>query len=303
MAFRTVDVFTDQRFGGNQLAVFPNAEDLSPEDMQAFAAEMNLSETTFVLPPKHPSNTAQVRIFNRTSEMPFAGHPNVGTAFVLASIAPGLGDTLRFEELAGVVEVKIQRGPNGEPTGAQIAAPQALQTLGTVAASDIAGCISLDVASIRIKTHPPVRATMGVEFVLAELEPGALSQAVPDFTTFRRVAADNGSPDRFSVFVYCRDENRIRARMFAPLSGTWEDPATGSASATLGALLLEHSGRSSGAFEVIQGVEIGRPSFLQVTAWTGEDGIRASVAGRCVAVLVGTACIGDSCGSGLPQHS
>src|SRR3569623_1474689 len=93
--FVTVDVFTTRRFGGNQLAVFTDAEGLSDAEMQALAAEMNLSETTFVLPPADPANTARVRIFNRTAEMPFAGHPNVGTAFVLARLGRG-GEAFRF---------------------------------------------------------------------------------------------------------------------------------------------------------------------------------------------------------------
>ena len=84
-AFQTVDVFTDRRFGGNPLAVFPDAQGISDEEMQALAAEFNLSETTFVLPPSDPANSARVRIFNRTAEMPFAGHPNVGTGYVLAA--------------------------------------------------------------------------------------------------------------------------------------------------------------------------------------------------------------------------
>ena len=98
--FRTVDVFTTQRFGGNPLAVFPDAAGLSDAQMQSLAAEMNLSETTFVLPPAHAENSANVRIFNRTSEMPFAGHPNVGTGYVLASLNDRREEVLRFEEPA-----------------------------------------------------------------------------------------------------------------------------------------------------------------------------------------------------------
>jgi trans-2,3-dihydro-3-hydroxyanthranilate isomerase len=105
--FVTLDVFTDRRFGGNPLAVFPEADGISDAEMQALAAEFNLSETTFVLPPADPANTARVRIFNRTAEMPFAGHPNVGTGFVLAGMRGG--DLLRFEEIAGLVEVQVAR--------------------------------------------------------------------------------------------------------------------------------------------------------------------------------------------------
>src|SRR5204863_2318933 len=117
--FVTVDVFTDRRFGGNPLAVFPDAEGMSDRDMQALAAEFNLSETTFVLPPADKANTARVRIFNRRSEMPFAGHPNVGTGWVLARQGRAKNGVLRFEELAGLVEIEV-----GEAV--TIAAPQPL---------------------------------------------------------------------------------------------------------------------------------------------------------------------------------
>lgn len=112
-AFVTVDVFTDRRFGGNPLAVFPDARGMSDADMQSLAAEFNLSETTFVLPPRDPANTARVRIFNRTSEMPFAGHPNVGTGYILAREGRDKDGVLRLEELAGLVEVKVDRDPAG----------------------------------------------------------------------------------------------------------------------------------------------------------------------------------------------
>ncbi len=125
-AFVTVDVFTDRRFGGNPLAVFPDARGMSDADMQSLAAEFNLSETTFVLPPEDPAHTARVRIFNRTEEMPFAGHPNVGTGYVLAREGRDKDGILRFEELAGLVEIKVDRDPAGALAGATIAAPQVL---------------------------------------------------------------------------------------------------------------------------------------------------------------------------------
>ena len=124
--FVTVDVFTATRFGGNPLAVFPDARGLSDAQMQALANEFNLSETTFVLPPENPANTARVRIFTRTAEMPFAGHPNVGTGYVLAQMGRDTGGVLLFEELAGLVEVRVARDDHGAVTGATIAAPQPL---------------------------------------------------------------------------------------------------------------------------------------------------------------------------------
>lgn len=289
-SFVTVDVFTRSRFGGNQLAVFTDARGLSDGDMQALAAEMNYSETTFVLPPEDPANTARVRIFHRKGEMPFAGHPNVGTGFVLAMQGNAAGDVLRFEEIAGLVEVRVERDGNGDPVGAEIDAPQPLQLRGDLPAAAIAACLGLAAEDVVTTTHPPVRATVGVEFVLVEVAAEALARAAPDLAAFRRCAtAELESTERMSILLYTRDEHRIRARMFAPLSGTWEDPATGSANATLGALLLSLSTDDEASFKVTQGVEMGRPSSMRVTARRDADGIRASVGGGCVPVLSGEA--------------
>src|SRR5260370_10088317 len=111
--FVTVDVFTDRRFGGNPLAVFPDASGLSDGEMQSLAAEFNLSETTFVVPPENPANTARVRIFNRTSEMPFAGHPNVGTGWVVAGLGRDRDGVLRFEDIAGPREGTVEPNARG----------------------------------------------------------------------------------------------------------------------------------------------------------------------------------------------
>src|SRR5438445_4416941 len=139
--FVTVDVFTDRRFGGNPLAVFPDASGLSDGEMQSLAAEFNLSETTFVVPPENPANTARVRIFNRTSEMPFAGHPNVGTGWVLAGLGRDHDGMLRFEEIAGLVEVKVERDGSGHPRAVTIAAPQPLSLGAEMPADLVAGCV------------------------------------------------------------------------------------------------------------------------------------------------------------------
>jgi trans-2,3-dihydro-3-hydroxyanthranilate isomerase len=291
-AFETVDVFTDRRFGGNQLAVFTDARGLSDAEMQALAAEMNYSETTFVLPPEDPANTARVRIFNRTAEMPFAGHPNVGTACVLAGHGRDRDGLLRFEEIAGLVEVRVARNPAGLVTSATIAAPQPLSLGGELAPSEVAACIGLAESDLRLDRHRPVQASVGVTFFLAEVEPEALSRATPDLASFRR--AESTRPElagRLSLFVYARDGANVRARMFAPVSGTWEDPATGSASATLAALTLHVDGGDEVAFDIRQGVEMGRPSLLHVAARRTPDGIRATVGGGSVPVLRGEAAV------------
>src|SRR3984893_9121594 len=155
-SFVTVDVFTDRRFGGNPLAVFPDAGGLSDGEMQSLAAEFNLSETTFVLPADDPSNTARVRIFNRTSEMPFAGHPNVGTGWVLAGLGRDRDGVLRFEEIAGLVEVNVDRdGSGGHLRAVTIAAPQPLSLGAEMPVELLAGCAGLGASDVVVAAHRP----------------------------------------------------------------------------------------------------------------------------------------------------
>ena len=288
-SFVTVDVFTDRRFGGNPLAVFPDAEGLDDGEMQSLAAEFNLSETTFVLPPTDPANTARVRIFNRTAEMPFAGHPNVGTGWVLAGMGRARDGLLRFEEIAGLVEVRTEAA--GRVT---IAAPQPLSLGDEMPVDLLAGCIGIDPAEIVVGHHRPVVASVGNSFVIAEVTGAALSRAVPDvgrFATAREVFPSLG-PRRLPLYLYAHDGGdadvtRLRARMFSPLSGTLEDAATGSAATPLAALLLSLGQQDRARYDVTQGVDMGRPSLLACTAWRAADGIRASVGGGCVPVLKG----------------
>jgi trans-2,3-dihydro-3-hydroxyanthranilate isomerase len=290
--FVTVDVFTNSRFGGNPLAVFPDARGLSDADMQRLAAEFNLSETTFVLPPADPANSARVRIFNRTSEMPFAGHPNVGTGYVLAQQGRDKNGVLRFEEIAGLVEIKIERDGAGAPTGATIAAPQPLSLGQELPADAVAACTSIEASEVLVRAHKPVMASVGMPFIIAELTGAALTRAVPDLAKFRSTeAAIPALKGRLALHLYARDGGRIRARMFAPLSGTIEDPATGSANAALGPLLLSLTKDDAATYEIAQGVEMGRPSALRVAARRGADGIRSTVSGGCVPVLRGEATV------------
>ena len=288
-SFVTVDVFTDRRFGGNPLAVFPDAQGLSDDEMQALAAEFNLSETTFVLPPADDANTARVRIFNRTAEMPFAGHPNVGTGWVLAGLGRGRDGLLRFEEIAGLVEVRT----DGAGT-VTIAAPQPLSLAQEMPADLLAGCVGIDPSEVVISAHRPIAASVGNAFVVAEVTPDALTRAAPDLSRFR--AAHDAfpflGPRRLPLYLYAHDgksagATRLRARMFAPLSGTIEDAATGSAATPLAALLLSLGTADKARYDITQGVEMGRPSLLVCSARRAADGIRASVGGGCVPVLKG----------------
>src|SRR5579864_526945 len=189
--FETVDVFTDRAFGGNPLAVIPDGRGLSGEQMQAIAAEFNLSESTFVLPPRDPAHTAEVRIFTPKAELPFAGHPNVGTALVLARAGhchgrPIAGDRLLFEEQAGLVTLELGRA-GGTVTSARLAAPQPLAIGEEVAPDLVARACSLDPGDIKVDVHRPCFASCGADLVFAELHSrSALAKAAPRPEVFAR---------------------------------------------------------------------------------------------------------------------
>ena len=298
-AYLTLDVFTDRPFGGNPLAVVPDARGLTTEQMQAIAAEFNYSESTFVLPPDDPEHTARVRIFNRTSEMPFAGHPNVGTAFALAVLAEregrALASPLVFEELAGLVPVEVVRDASGRVRSATLTAPQPLTLGEKVPPAIVAACIGIDPRAVITTRHDPVQASVGLGFTIAEVTPDALTAAKPITAAFADAAKRFPTrPGSFPLHVYARTSAAggpdLRARMFSPLSGTVEDPATGSANATLGALLATLAPEASTVLtlEILQGAEMGRPSMLSVTAnKEGGTVTRIRVGGRCVLMMEG----------------
>jgi len=284
--FVTLDVFTTTRFGGNQLAVFPDAQGLSTAEMQAIAAEFNLSETTFVLPPEDAANTARVRIFTPAREMPFAGHPNVGTGWALADRA--VDGLLRFEELAGLVTVTLERDALGALSAATIAAPLPLTLGPDFSPAEIAPCAGLSPGDIITGAHGPMAASVGNPFILAEVTAEALGRAAPDAAAMRVLSqAHPVLNNRAALYIYAREGAGVRCRMFAPSLGMGEDPATGSAATPLAGLLLHLSGAAEGAWEMWQGVEMGRPSLLRTRAWRAADGIRTTVGGACVAVMRG----------------
>jgi trans-2,3-dihydro-3-hydroxyanthranilate isomerase len=286
--FVTLDVFTDTRFGGNPLAVFPDARGMTDAEMQALAAEFNLSETTFVLPPENAANTAHVRIFTPKVEMPFAGHPNVGTGFVIA--AERGGDVLRFEEIAGLVEIRIGRDATGAVTQADIAAPRPLTLGAEFTPVQLAPCAGIEPWEVVTQSHRPVVASVGNPFVLMEVTPDALTRAAPADAEFQRVmAAMPEVAKRLAIYLYARDGAALRARMFGGGLGVKEDAATGSAAVALAAMLLHLSGNERGTWDIVQGVEMGRPSLLRSAAHRAPDGIRATVGGGCVRVMEGEA--------------
>jgi len=294
--FVTVDVFTGTQFAGNPLGVVLNAQGLSDGQMQAIAAEFNLAETTFVLPPKDPAHTAEVRIFTPRYEMPFAGHPNVGTAFALARAGTSYGravgsDRVLFEEKAGLVPISLLK-EGAVVTGARLASPQLLTLGPEIPAELIASACSLSVDDLETKNHPPRIASCGVPFILAELKDRArLAAAIARSDVFMREVAQQPAT---SILIYTQVAESgldIRARMFAPHHGIPEDPATGSANVALVGLLakLRPEADLRISKSIAQGVEMGRPSLLQAEAEKKNGTVTATyIGGRCVPMMSGT---------------
>jgi trans-2,3-dihydro-3-hydroxyanthranilate isomerase len=271
------DVFTDVPFAGNQLAVFTDARDLDTPTMQALAREMNYSESTFVLPPTVDDADVRIRIFTPATELPFAGHPTLGSAFVLAG--PLSKIVIRLETLSGVVPVALEReGPKivfGRmeqpiPTWEPLADPGPI-----LAALGIAG-----------SGLPVERYHLGPGHAYFELESAeAVAALQPDFAALERATAG----DTLGVNCFARDGSRWKTRMFAPSSGIAEDPATGSAAGPLAIHLARHGRIAFGEqIEISQGAEIGRPSTLYATAHGEGDRIdRVEVGGTAVVLARG----------------
>ena len=269
------DVFTATAFGGNQLAVFPDAQGLPEDRLQAITREFNFSEVTFVYPPQDPAHTARVRIFTPTREVPFAGHPTIGTAIALHDL--GRGSDLVLELGVGPIPCRV-----GE-TGASFTTPVPLEMIAHPAPSLVAEALGLPAAAIRTDRHAPVQASLGLAFVLVELaDRAALAAAQPVIEACRRGAALHPAGLDFAIFAYVRHGEAVEARMFAPLDNMPEDPATGSASATLGAYLAQLPGGPQ-RLAISQGVDMGRPS--QIGVLVGAGGV--TVTGQAVKTMAG----------------
>ena len=293
--FITLDVFTDRTFGGNPLAVLPDARGLSDGQMQAIAREFNYSETTFVLPAENPDNTRKVRIFTPLAEIPFAGHPNVGTAVALAR-SGALGDVIAgqrilFEEAAGVVALTLG-GQGDDISMAEFTAPVINEFLDEVPVEEAAEALGLDADAIVIDRHPPRVVSSGIRFLyveLCDLHALEVSEAAPMPVT--RISARRGLDGVFP-YVRCNGESKVdlQARMYAPVHGVVEDPATGSANAGLANLLGSLSDETNGTLRwtVAQGVEMNRPSRLLLTAERRNGEVaEVRVAGGAVVVCRG----------------
>jgi trans-2,3-dihydro-3-hydroxyanthranilate isomerase len=272
------DVFTDKPFGGNQLAVFPDARGIPEGLLQKIATEFNFSEVTFVYPSKDDVNTARVRIFTPTTEVDFAGHPTIGTAIALNDL--GYPSDMMLELGVGPIACKVSTGE------ASFTVKQPLDIVSDIPVDLVAKALGLSEDVVVTKTHAPVQASLGLPFVFIELKSQAdLSSCQPHIETIRQGSRLYLAGLDFAIFAYVRDNTHIKARMFAPLDNIPEDPATGSASATLAALLSQTLNRPL-SLQIIQGVDMGRPSQINVT--TQIDPWAITVSGQAVKTMEGT---------------
>jgi trans-2,3-dihydro-3-hydroxyanthranilate isomerase len=268
--FYTLDVFTDRTFGGNPLAVFPDAAKIPEAALQSIALELNLSETVFVYPPADPKHTRRVRIFTPVYEMPFAGHPTVGCAFALAALGeiPLAGEArIVLEEGVGPVPVLI-RGEFKKPVFAQLSVAKLPETgPPPPGRSHLADMLSLDPSDILGGMAAPQAISCGFPFLIVPLRDlDAVRRARVRMDQWDSALKSYWAPD---VMVFARDAERegvIRARVFVPGQGIIEDPATGSAAAALGGYLAARDSAPSGNFSYIveQGFEIKRPSIIEL---------------------------------------
>jgi trans-2,3-dihydro-3-hydroxyanthranilate isomerase len=273
LQFHILDVFTDKRFAGNPLAVVHDADDLDGERMQTIAREFNLSETVFVLKPQQARHTARVRIFTPAKEMPFAGHPTVGTAALLAGLKAATADQsdalVVLEEGIGIVRVGV-RLRRGQAPFAEFDAPKLPEDAGPPPSADqLAAALGLIPAEIGFENHRPVKYTAGNAFVfvpIASLEAIAKAQVAPQhWSPVMRRQGHTGA------FLYCRQTvhttSAFHARMFAPDAGVPEDPATGSAAAAFAGVVHRFDALPDGQHKraLEQGYEMGRPSLIELS--------------------------------------
>lgn len=293
MRYVTLDVFTDTMFGGNQLAVFPDAAGIPEELLLPITREFNFSEVTFVYPAPDAAHTRRVRIFTPGAEMPFAGHPTLGTAAVLALCEGALGDARegRLTLALGVGTVPVDTRIEAEDRAWAELSVAKLPELGppVPTLATLAEILSLDVKDIVGGALSPQAVSCGIPFLLVPLKSvDAVQRARVRMDRWEQTLKKSWSPE---ILVAARDpeqgEHHWRARMFAPGLNVPEDPATGSAVAALGGwLAMKEPKDGAFAWTVRQGVEMGRPSLLHVRA-TKEGGKVTAVQVAGQAVLTG----------------
>ena len=273
--FETLDVFTDQKFAGNPLAVVMNGEGLSDEEMQTITREFNLSETTFVLPPENPDHTARVRIFTLGYEMPFAGHPTVGASIAIAK-ARGLTGDLMLELNAGLFPVRVDI--SGEAAFAEFQNPNLPEEIGAAPSADaLEATLSLPAGSLDRDAARPRIISAGVPYLCACADLDIVRKAQVRRDAFE----DLGIDETVGVYLYARGgetpEANFHARMFDPHAGILEDPATGSAASALpGQIALsEELDDGEHCWVIEQGYEMGRPSRIMARVETNGGKIRS----------------------------
>ena len=283
--FETYDVFTQTRFAGNPLAVVMDARGLSLEQMQTIAGEFNLAETSFILPPENPDHTARVRIFTPRHEMPFAGHPMVGTAVAVAR-ARGLRGEIRIELNAGVFPVEVET--DGETGGAAFSNPNLpAQTGPAPAVEKLEAALSLPAGSVDRGAHRPRRVGAGVDYCCLRAPLEVVRAARLDSAAWRALEMEGV----IGLYLYTEGgeapDASYHVRMFAPDAGVVEDAATGSAAAALPGQIALSGALPDGAHDWVieQGLEIGRPSRIAVRVEVA-DGKIAAVRTGGSAVLV-----------------
>ncbi|MBF9046261.1 PhzF family phenazine biosynthesis isomerase [Rhodobacterales bacterium LSUCC0031] len=288
--FLIYDVFTDRHFAGNPLAIVEGADGLSDAQMQTIACQFNLSETIFIMAPEDPAHSAKVRIFTPAAEIPFAGHPTIGCALHLAgeSAAP-----LMLEERAGLVRVTITQGAG--PALAEFTAPRIPAPIGIAPDRDVIAA-AIGLSPRQIGPHAPGAFEAGPAFLFAQVrDRAALAQAWPQEPGWSamkaRAAIDDTGRSAVGLYLYTQGDGcDIQARMFAPGDGIPEDPATGSATAILAAQLLANGALGDGTttLHLAQGIEMGRPSTLRLSADVRNGMLCAiRVAGQAVQIAQG----------------
>jgi trans-2,3-dihydro-3-hydroxyanthranilate isomerase len=287
--YHRVDVFTDRAFGGNPLAVFTNGRGLATELMQTIAKEFNLSETTFVMPPDDSKHDWRVRIFTPMNELPMAGHPTVGTSFVLALehlIEPAEPETtITLEEGVGPVPVRVEFR-EGQPVYAEMTQP--LPRFGPRLEDRRAVAEMLSLEESDINTDLPVEVvSCGVPFLYVPLRSlDAARRARPRAELMERACEGIVPPEVFAFTTEVEHEgSTVHSRMFAPSLGITEDPATGAASGPLGCYLVRYGlvkGEAAGDITSEQGIEMGRPSFVKIRVeQSGGEVSAVKVGGQC----------------------
>ena len=287
-SFVQVDVFTRHRFGGNQLAVFTDARGLTDSEMQAIAGEMNYAESTFVLPAETEGHDARVRIFTTVQELPFAGHPTVGTAFVLGRGSEHANLTLELG--VGPIPVTVEAG-DGISGSATMEQPLPSFRPCPVAVDDLASLLGVATADISLDA-PAEFGSAGIEWLYVPLTSvDAVSRAQGHMDVMNHLL---GASDFHAICCFCQGgldpQATAHARTFFPgVGGAFqEDPATGSAVGPLGAYLVRHGLAPAGRMLVEQGYQLGRPSQLEVTVeGSGDEITRVLVGGGVVFVAEG----------------